>query len=55
MLYMTREQSVECPMCGAEIIPEEELIHEMDLGEVVHCPLCEEEVEIECETEFGEC
>jgi transcription elongation factor Elf1 len=48
MLYMTgSEHALECPHCGAEILPEEELVHELDLGEVVNCPLCEEETECE--------
>jgi hypothetical protein len=49
MLYRTQAECVICPMCGAEIFLEEELIHEVDLGEVINCPLCEEDVEIEDE------
>ena len=48
MLYMTgTDDAIECPHCGCEIVAADELVHEIDLGEVVNCPICEEDTACE--------
>ena len=49
MLYSTGSDFIECPHCGAELVPDE-------LEETMTCPLCDEEVECdEPDWDFGTC